>query len=88
MGAQKLVFGNNSQTVALHKLLGEGFGAFSTEHQSGYQGDADRDVFVLHVLERVQREVNDISFCQARTYFVDITVVYLLIERDVEDLED
>jgi len=72
----------------LDKLLCELLGAFSRKDKSGDKSNSDRNALIEEVLERVEREVYDISFGQSRTDLVHLFFVSLVVERDVEDLQD
>jgi len=60
--------------------------AFSRKDKSGDKSNSDRNALIEEVLERVEREVYDISFGQSCTDLVHLFFVSLVVERDVEDL--
>jgi hypothetical protein len=86
--AQQLILGDNSKAVSLDKLLGELLAALSAEHKSRYQGDPNRDGLGVQILETIQGEIDDIRLGQTSADLVHLSLVDLLVEGDVEDLQD
>lgn len=52
---QKLILGNDAETIGLNELLSELLRALGAEHESGYQGNSNWNGLRIQVLQGVER---------------------------------
>ena len=85
---QELILGDDAEAIRLDKLLSELLGALGAEHESGYQGNSNWNRLGVQVLKGVESQVDDVCLRQASTNFIHLSLIHLLVERNVEDFKN